>query len=322
MSYLVGIDGGGTKTAFLLYSLADGSVTKIETNSICPRDHGISVFKKTIAAALSSLTAESPAQIDAICVGIPCRGEDKETDVATSEAMSQLFPGSRITCVNDCVVGYAGALALQPGINIVSGTGAIAYGENGLGLSARSSGWSGEFADEGSCSWLGRKCLELFCKQADNRLPKAALYELVRQELALKDDYDIIKIYDSRLKNSRRELAALQKLLYRAALAGDSSAKAAYSHAADELAQSIEAVRRIIGLSGEASVSYAGGLFKTGELILSPLKARLECLHSGYTLQKPEFLPEEGALLMAARAAGLNVDTIKKNLRGMDRKHD
>ena len=318
LSYLVGIDGGGTKTAFLLYSLSDGRIKKAISSSICPQDWGLEALS-SIGSTVSELTGEGTGSVLAICAGIPCHGEDEETDAAVAERLKAQFPNSRILCVNDCAVGYAGALDLQPGINIVAGTGAIAYGENAEGVSARSSVWSGEFADEGSCSWLGRRCLELFCKQADGRLPKAALYSLVKQKLELKNDFDIIKIYETRLKNSRREMAALQMLLHDAALGGDGSALAAYGMAADELAMSVEAVRRALGLSDTVTVSYAGGLFKTEELIINSLKAGLARLHSGYRLQKPVFTPEEGALLMAAKAADCDLTAVKQKISEMER---
>lgn len=304
MSYVIGIDGGGTKTSFLLLSAQNGTVRQIEKESICPRDHGINLFKTVIEETMRQLTDNRLDEVASLCVGIPCYGEDPELDRLTAEILYELFPNNKKTCVNDCVVGYAGALGLKPGVNIVSGTGAIAYGENSQGKSARSNGWSGEFADEGSCSWLGRKCIELFCKQSDGRLPKMALYDLVKSELGLNCDFDFIKVYDARFKGNRQETAKLQMLLYSAAECGDESAKSAYRHAAYELAISVEAVRKAAEIGEQAPVSYSGGLFKTGDLILRPFEEALNSLSSGYRLQEPEFSPVEGALLMAAREIG------------------
>ena len=313
MSYVVGIDGGGTKTSFLLFSSDDGSIRQIETESICPRDHGINKFKAVIEETLNQLTNRRLNAVAASCVGIPCHGEDAALDVETSEIINKLFPNSKNICVNDCVVGFAGALGLKPGINIVSGTGAIAYGENSRGKSARSNGWSGEFSDEGSCCWLGKKCIELFCKQSDGRLPKMDLYYAVKSELALSRDFDIINLYDERFKGNRQKIAKLQKLLCSAACNGDESAKEAYRKAAYELAISVEAVRNMAEIEGPAHVSYSGGLFKAGELILGPLEEALSSLYSGYMLQKPEFSPAEGALLKAARALDGDIEEKVKN---------
>lgn len=314
MSYVVGIDGGGTKTTFLLFSSDNGEIKQIEAESICPRDHGINKFKEIIEETMAQLTGNRLESVAASCVGIPCHGEDDVLDRQTAEIINMLFPNGKNICVNDCVVGYAGALGLKPGINIVSGTGAIAYGENGCGKSARSNGWSGEFADEGSCCWLGRKCIELFCKQADGRLPKMALYEAVKSELSLNSDFDIINVYEERFKGNRRETAKLQRLLCDAAWKGDGSAVKAYGDAAYELAISAEAVRNAAEIEGDALVSYSGGLFKAGKLILDPLEKALGSLYGGYLLRKPEFGPAKGALLMAARGINGDIEAKVQNM--------
>ena len=73
------------------------------------------------------------------------------------------------------VCGWAGALAGEDGINIVAGTGSIAYGEY-RGRSARAGGWGELFSDEGSAYWLAREGLRLFSRMSDGRAPRGALY--------------------------------------------------------------------------------------------------------------------------------------------------
>lgn len=300
MSYIIGVDGGGTKTAFLSCQTATGAITRLERPSIAVRDHGLEAFEQIVRDTVSELTGGHLSAVESICLGIPCFGENESLDAQTTALVRKIFAHSAVRCVNDCVVGYAGALNLQPGINIVAGTGAIAYGENAAGQSARSNGWDSEFSDEGSCLWLGRKCLELFCKQADRRLPQMSLYRLVREFFSLRNDIEIIGIYEEQYKGRRREIAKLQKLLYEAAMQGDDSAQGAYRQAAGELALSIEAIRQALDLSEEVAVSYSGGLFKAGGLILKPLKEELTDMYPRYCLKQPQNSPEAGALLMAA----------------------
>lgn len=318
MSYILGIDGGGTKTAFLAYSPESGDTARTQRGSISPQEHGMEVFKEILLDGVGELTGGHPEEIVAVCVGVPCRGEDPVWDQKVSRAADSLFPDAKVLCVNDCALGWAGALAMEPGINIVSGTGAIAYGETAEGQTSRSNGWDGEFSDEGSCCWLGKKCLELFSKQADGRIPRGALYDLVRESLSLELDMDIIRVYCSRFRGNRRETAGLQRLLFQAAREGDGSALEAYSQAARELAVSIEAVRMELNMTGEVPVSYSGGLFKTGELILTPLRRELAGIYKGYTLRRPLYPPEAGAVLMAARALGFPREKLLQNIDRME----
>ena len=89
-----------------------------------------------------------------------------------------------------------GILGLSSGINLVAGTGSIAYGRNDAGEEARAGGWDERFSDEGSCYWLGMKSLELFfSKESDGRAEKGALLEIFRNRFELKCDFDIIDIF-------------------------------------------------------------------------------------------------------------------------------
>ena len=86
--------------------------------------------------------------------------------------------------MNDSVVGWAGSLGLSSGINLVAGTGSIAYGRNDAGEEARAGGWDERFSDEGSCYWLGMKSLELFSKESDGRAEKALFWRFFGIDLS------------------------------------------------------------------------------------------------------------------------------------------
>ena len=58
-------------------------------------------------------------------------------------------------------------------------------------MGARTSGWGYFCGDEGSAFWLGKKAIALFSKQADLRMEKTAIYEIMRSRLRLERDYDL-----------------------------------------------------------------------------------------------------------------------------------
>lgn len=144
MRWIAGIDGGGSKTAVLLRTV-DGKETRTcRVGSIDPAEYGVEGYAAGLLAALTQLgvTAE---RVAAVCIGIPCFGEYPELDAAVSARTRQLFPNGAVRCENDCYVGFAGAFGLKAGINVVAGTGAIAYGEDEEGHAARSGGWHHDF---------------------------------------------------------------------------------------------------------------------------------------------------------------------------------
>ena len=73
-----------------------------------------------------------------------------------------------------------GSLACRAGINLVAGTGAIGFGKDSFGKTARSAGWGYFCGDEGSAYWLGKQLISIFGKEADGRKAKTPLYDIVR----------------------------------------------------------------------------------------------------------------------------------------------
>lgn len=300
--FFVGADAGGTKTLFVL---AD------ENGHIYARHiSGSGRFFEKGAEGVYTLAAEG---VHALCVkagitkddivsaalGFPGYGEKEGSEKAITEACEKAVAPGRVVCVCDSYLGWAGSLAMKPGVNIVSGTGSICYGVNEQGDTARSSGW-GAFCDEGSCRWLGGRLIQLFAKQADGRMPRTLLYDMVRTHLCIQNDTDFIFPVNHVYGADAAQAAGLQRLLKEIFDAGDPHAAALYREAAEELWLAAETVARKLHLQKGFALSYSGGLFKSGECVLAPLHE--QAARGGAQLTPPSFTPEQGALLTAMRA--------------------
>ena len=214
MPFFIGVDGGGSKTAFAL-SYADGiPITQTESIGCSYQSVGLERAADIIADGILKCTAQASEQLvncAYCCIGIPCWGENAESDSVLYEMLKQKLPGVPIKAVNDVEVAWAGAQECQPGIHIVAGTGSITYGVALDGKTARCGGWNEFFGDEGSCYWVGRKGMEFFSKEADGRIPKGPLYSIVKQELHLADDYCFIDEVVTKIAPYRDKVAAFQK---------------------------------------------------------------------------------------------------------------
>jgi N-acetylglucosamine kinase-like BadF-type ATPase len=203
------------------------------------------------------------------------------------------------------VCGWAGALACQDGINVIAGTGSIAYGEfNGRG--ARAGGWGELYSDEGSAYWIAREGLNLFSRMSDGRTRRGALYDMLQRHFGLRSDLDLCAaIYDNN-QNKRSNLAALSTLIAQAATAGDVQASAVFSRAADELVQIVDAVHRQLEIPAHATVmvSYSGGMFQQRDLLLARLQSKLAMDGRRYRVVAPRLPPAAGAALYAAKLSG------------------
>jgi len=294
------VDCGGTETSFAVAERSGRIVGALSSVGGSYKEIGIERAVSSLYDNVTRCLAEAGAalgDLSGVCFGLPCVGESATGDRELRAAVKERFARIPVIVVNDAEVGWAGSLAMQPGINIVSGTGSIGFGKNLSGGSARCGGWSEVFGDEGSCFWLGRKTMELFSKQADGRLPKGPLYSIISAAFSLSEDFAFIDVMENDYLPYRDKVASMQLFLEQAALQGDVSASEQYSRAAEELADIVAGVAARLELEKPFPVSYSGGLFKAGDLIMRPFSERVSSL--GGSLREPLLSPAHGALLLA-----------------------
>ncbi|MDA0708117.1 MAG: N-acetylglucosamine kinase [Proteobacteria bacterium] len=305
----IGVDGGGTKTAFILIDetgqIRASHTEKTSSYLTIGIDKTRSILKKGIAALLSKSNVPL-SDVKFTFFGLPAYGEDQDMTAILDTLPASFMTQGRYRCDNDTVCGWAGSLACADGINIVAGTGSISYGEN-KGKSARVGGWGELFGDEGSAYWIACEGLNIFTKMSDGRLPQRPLYEIIKAHFSLEIDLDLPGIILDKWHGDRSKIAALSTIVYEAAIARDEYAIGIFSRAGQELAVIVDATRKKLGYHDSETVklSYSGGVFKAEPLILSPLK---DALKRNYIVTKPRFSPVIGAALYAAKQDGLVFD--------------
>lgn len=303
MKYYIGIDGGGTKTAVVIGKDDGIALNVIEKTGCSHKEIGIDGVVKLISDSVREITKSINVPMSdcaGCCMGLPCYGEAPDADAELTKKLEAALSPIPVYIVNDAVVGWAGSLECAEGVHLVAGTGAIAYARANDGKEARTNGWSEFFSDEGSCYWVGKQTMSLFAKEADSRKPKGALYDIVYKELGLKSDIDFIDVVEQEYIPYRHKIASFQVFTEKAALAGDMEAKKLYIQAAQCLADSASGIIQQLGWQNRTvPVSYYGGLFKSGDLILNPLRERLEAINC--TMEPPKRTAVEGALLLSIK---------------------
>ena len=310
--YWLGIDGGGTKTACTLY---DDGLTAID-RLVLPTCHyaqaGFDGMREVLAWAVSwaeALVGErGPCDAGALGIGFAIcgYGEGAETTEHIDALVAEVAGSHPYELVNDVEAAWAAGLNLTDGIAIIAGTGSIALGVRG-DEQRRCGGWDYELGDEGSGGWLGKQLLTAFTRQADGRDPRGPLYELVRTELDLHDDFDIIAFAQAHY-SERGRMAVLAPLVTQAAAAGDMSARDILERAAREEADMVKVIVHALFDPARAAgkpvpdpipITYIGGTFKAGSLILEPLAAALP---DGCKLVAPVHEPDLGPVLLLRRS--------------------
>lgn len=304
----LGVDGGGTKTELVVIDRSGTILARHQTTTTYFLQTGFDGLTRVLTEGVHAVLEAVPATAADIAYaffGLPAHGEDSEAQALLDVIPEAVLGHRRYRCGNDMVCGWAGSLAAKDGINIVAGTGSIGYGEY-RGRGARGGGWGELFSDEGSAHWIAIQGLNAFSRMSDGRMPRGPLYDIFREAFALTADLDICGKMMGREPPSRDKVAALCPLVAKSALRGDSEALRIFDQAAQELAAIVDAIRRQLDFpAGKAvAVSYSGGVFQCGDLILTPFRRHLAAFSTDFALSTPIFSPSLGAALYAARLAG------------------
>lgn len=307
MARYLGVDGGGSKTAFAL--IDDGG--RVLARATAPTSYyfndGFDVVERVLAQGVSDICRQAGIEttdIDAAFFGIPGYGE-ASADIARLDAVPALVLGhDRYSCNNDMVCGWAGSLACEDGINIISGTGSMTYGER-QGVGHRVGGWGELFGDEGSAYWVAAQGLNAFSRMSDGRLARGPLYSQLKEHLKLAGDLDVVSLVIDKWSGNRSSIAALSTTVCEAARANDAVAAKILSDAADELVMLIETTRKLVGFTDQETVpvSYSGGMF-SDEGFLARFLTALQDQPAKYDVQRPLLDPAVGAALYAAKHSG------------------
>ena len=301
MLYL-GIDGGGTKTSFCLTDESLNILSEYQTTGLyypeIGKDGIVEVLNKGIEMCLQDADADIK-NIKSYC-GLPAYGELDYLINDLPEIKSRLLIPMEFC--NDVEVCHAGALAFTPGITVIAGTGSIAFGHDEAGNKTRSGGFGPEpGGDEGSAYYIGMKLIQKFTRQSDYREDRTLLYGEVKKALDFKKDFDVCEYMVEIIKTGRANIAKLSLLAYDIAKMGDTACRGIFSDAAHELYLLAAAIKKQLKFQElPIKVSYAGGVFKSGELVLAKFGDLLK--QNDMILTKPKYSPVIGACILARDA--------------------
>ena len=311
MSYVLGIDGGGTSTVCVLADEWGRIVARTETSASNHRKSDLSEAREAIRAGIRAVAREAglardgaPVRLAAVCAGLA--GADTESDAATLRALlAGMVETEHLQVVNDGEIALAGALANEPGVLIISGTGSIAWAAATDGRRVRVGGWDYILSDEGSGYDIGTRVLRAVAAAHDRRIPPTRLTEAVFQEFAVRDFHQLLDfIYHKEITPQR--ISSLAPLADAAAAAGDQAAIYVLEQAAAELAGLAASAARLAGLDDRDFPLVAmGGVLLAGGFFARSFRRATERALPRACFIAPLHTPAEGAVHLALRSLGI-----------------
>jgi len=299
--YLLGIDGGATKT---LAAVLDLEQRTIHLSHAGPSNED-AVGSRVAVAALVDVAEEAmeragiaAEQLAAAVLAVA------GTDTGAIERHVRAVHDDWIV-VNDVVGAWAAATDAQPGIGAISGTGSNVFGVGPDGRAWRVGGWGHLLGDEGSGYWLGVESIRAALHDRDGSGPETALSEAVVDFFGAPSVEAVASlVYSKPLGKS--EIAAFTVETCRLAEQGDAVARELYRRGAEQLAGQVAVVARETGLAQADSfpLGLIGSVFKAGPLFAEPLAAAVRESAPGAEVAIVEMAPVGGSLQLALRACG------------------
>jgi len=160
--------------------------------------------------------------------------------------------------VSDIELAYRANFEVGEGILLYAGTGSVAYAIDEKSEAHKIGGWGYLLGDEGAGYWIGKEAirLSLFELEKKGKINEGSLSDQILKEIQA-SDWDGVKTFV--YSKDRAEIAALSKIVDRAAEAGDLEAISILTKAASHLG---DLVNRTDGVLVRKSlpVKFTGGI--------------------------------------------------------------
>ncbi|MHC5747224.1 MAG: N-acetylglucosamine kinase [Nostoc sp.] len=313
MSYVLGIDGGGSKTVCVLMDdlyqvLGHGEAGPSNYQSL-----GIEATLQSIQSAIHNAVEAAiitnTVNIDAICLGLA--GVGRAADIEVVKRLVQelqnkkcmpinwvLQPGNIIIC-NDALIALVGGIGQPVGIVVAAGTGSIVFGQNHQGDTKRVGGWGYILGDEGSAYKIAIAGMNAALKSYDGREMQTSLIEGFKQHLDLENIEDLIEVVYRR-EWGVKQIAALAPVVDFAAASGDIVANIIIDHAVKELVKATSTViDAIFSADSVLEVVTTGSVWRGRCKIHERFAASLVKKFPNVNVIFPRYEPAYGAGLLA-----------------------
>jgi N-acetylglucosamine kinase-like BadF-type ATPase len=260
MDFVLGLDGGGTKTECVLMDPAGNVIARSFSGPSNPYRVGVESATHEIEKAADVCLREARVgrnEVAAIGAGLAGTG-NPELQEGMRAALQTAFPSAAVNIFTDLETALAAA-GEGPVIVLVAGTGSAAIGRNAQGQIWRTGGQGPRLGDDGSAFDIGSRAVAQAMKARERQGTESVLGMKILEQLGYASWQEL------------KQRAAMQPdnvfplifpIVATAADAGDSAAREILLQAAGELSSLVNAVAEHSGQAREEIV-----IVKTGGMV-------------------------------------------------------
>jgi len=306
MSYVLGIDGGGTKTTASIANEKGESVAEATVGPSNPNLVKQDVLIETLTSLKNELIQINPTafhHITHLFAGVSGAGHFT-AQKKIHEALRRVMPEQiNIAVDHDATIALYSGTEGKAGIVQISGTGSMTYGINSEGERNRVGGWGHFVGERGSGYGLGHDALNAVFATHDGMGPKTELTEALCAHFKAATLPDLIPhIYQAH--QPKEIIASLGRYVMNAADANDQVACEIIQKNGRSIGKSIAVLAKKLFKytayeKSDIPVVLTGGLFHRFDLFQPSIEYELNNAHIKSTLIPSKSPPVHGAVIAA-----------------------
>lgn len=254
VKYIIGVDGGGTKTEAIAYSLDGKELARGYAgfgNIMIDKETGLKNIELSILECTKNLRWE-----DCLFLYLGLAGcEAGDNKIIIERFLKARFPWP-IKIVNDGQLALSALLKGEEGILTIAGTGSITIGKQG-GTEARVGGWGHLIGDEGSGYYISMEGIKNVFLENDLGLEDSLLTKEIFKATNCSNRRQLCEfVYNS----NKGEIAALVPTVVRMAKKGDSTSIEILKRAGRFLAENTMRAIKLLNIKGRVKVAIKGSI--------------------------------------------------------------
>ncbi|ETT47972.1 BadF/BadG/BcrA/BcrD ATPase family protein [Paenibacillus sp. FSL P4-0338] len=298
MAFIVGMDGGGTKTAVIVTH--DDQEEPVLSFTAGPINYN-GGDAGAIAAAFGEIFNQirscctSLAEVNHVCIGAAGVSNPAVARFLEQQVRDNGYSGP-LTITGDQETALYGAQNAMQGIILIAGTGSICFGVNEKGERHRTGGFGHLIDDEGSGYYIGRELLSLLVQAEDGRTADTMIPALVYKQLGLGTVQEIIGFVYHK-NTTKKDIAALAPVMTAACGLGDAQALKLAEQCAAGLFELVVPVIERLKLY-ESKVAIAGSVLQKSRFVREALERKLARSYPQTQLIMPVHNAAYGAVLL------------------------
>jgi N-acetylglucosamine kinase-like BadF-type ATPase len=310
--YVIGIDGGGTKTAGAAVSMS-GQVLAIRKGiGINYNNIGMDQARNNLDQVVSGLVQDCGGDYEALYIGSAALENTAEPEIIQAMAGNKMDPG-KMVIESDAYMALMGMTLGEPGLIVICGTGSMLVMDDGTGQQIMG-GWGSILNDPGSGYAVALDGIRASIKHWEGTGESTVLGDETLRYFGIQHPRQLTeKIYTPDCGVD--VIARFSENVFIAAERGDGVAVQIIQKQMDEIAK--EAAALLKKAPDVKNVGLYGGIFQHQRLARTLFSIRMaeKTLDRTINFLTPEYPPELGAVILYFKRHNMLTDDVLRQMK-------